>query len=90
MPKCSIGGSEQLFTFAGAIYSYHQFSWGAAAAIAPSMFILFHPVVRSRPCLSMGSSCRVCYTCHWIAHGAAQAAQATHVHDEVYAKIDDD
>lgn len=73
----------------GRYIALHEFSWGVAAAIAPSMFTLLY---------TLGPACL------WVALAESAlvtgllmlrlephlSAQATHGHDEMHSKMDDD
>ena len=73
----------------GRYIALHQFSWGVAAAIAPSMFTLLYTLGPACPWVALAGPALVTGLV-MIRLEPHLSAEAAHVHNEVPAKIDDD
>jgi MFS family permease len=72
----------------GRYIALHQFSWGVAAAIAPSMFTLLYTFGPACPWVALAGTALVTGLL-MIRLEPHLSAQATHGHDEVHPKVDD-
>jgi MFS family permease len=72
----------------GRYIALHQFSWGVAAAIAPSMFTLLYALGPAYPWIALAGS--ALFTGLLMVRLEPHlSAEATQVHDQVHSKIDD-
>lgn len=71
----------------GRYIALHQFSWGVAAAIAPSMFTLLYALGPAYPWIALAGSALFTGLL-MVRLGPHLSAEATQVHDQVHSKID--
>ena len=72
----------------GRYIAVHQFSWGVAAAIVPSMFTLLYALGPAWPWVALAGPALVTGLL-MVRLESQLSAQAMHVHDTAYSKIDE-